>query len=281
VRPSVDVVVPFAGSEEGLRQLVARLRVLTLADRDTLTIADNRPAGVAPDGVLAVRERQSSYFARNAAAAVGSGQWLLFVDADVEPPPDLIDRYFAEPPGDAVGLLAGGIDDEPPGAGGTPVARYLYMRASMDDGNTLRGDWAYAQTANCAVRRSAFEQIGGFRDDIRSGGDADLSFRLRRAGWELAGRPGARVRHDTRATLKALVRQRARHGSGCAWLDAEYPGAFPPSPLPGLTAWTLRRLAHSAGALARGNREDAAQAAIDPVSSWAFRLGRRLSNGVR
>lgn len=281
MRPSVDVVVPFAGPEEKLQRLVERLRVLALGERDRLIVADNRPAGVAVEGTVPVRERQSSYYARNAAARTGSGDWLLFIDADVEPPADLVDRYFDDPPGERVGLLIGGIDDAAP-AEDSAVARFLYTRASMDDGNTASlGDWAYAQTANCAVRRAAFDAIGGFRDDIRSGGDADLSFRLRRAGWELARRPGARVLHDTRATLKAMVRQRARHGSGCAWLNAEYPGAFPPSPLPGLTKWTVLQLGAAGRSLARGDREGAAQTVLEPVSSWAFRIGRVLPNEVR
>ena len=280
MRPSVDVVIPFAGSEDSLQRLLERLQRIALADGDTLTVADNRPEGVAPPGTIAVRERQSSYYARNAAARAGSGDWLLFIDGDVEPPADLIERYFVEPPAERVGLLIGGIDDSAP-ADDSAVARFLHERASMDDGNTANGNWSYAQTANCAVRRSAFAEIGGFRDDIRSGGDADLSFRLKRAGWELAARPGARVSHDTRATLKAMVRQRARHGSGCAWLNAEYPGAFPPSPLPGLTKWTVQRLGAAGRELARGDREAAAQVALEPVSSWAFRLGRALPNEVR
>ena len=48
----------------------------------------------------------------------------------------------------------------------------------MSQRNTLTGVRPYAQTAHCAVRRSAFEAVGGFREDIRSGGDADLCFRL-------------------------------------------------------------------------------------------------------
>src|SRR6476660_6896101 len=102
MRPSVDVVVPFAGSEDKLQRLLERLRHIALADADTLTVADNRPTGIAPPGALAVRERQSSYYARNAAARAGSGDWLLFIDGDVEPPADLIERYFDEPPGEHV-----------------------------------------------------------------------------------------------------------------------------------------------------------------------------------
>jgi GT2 family glycosyltransferase len=63
---------------------------------------------------------------------------------------------------------------------------------------------------------------------VISGGDADLCWRLRDAGWKLEPRPRARVRHRNRATLRALLGQLHRHGRGMAWLEARYPGTFPP-----------------------------------------------------
>src|SRR3712207_7575346 len=60
----------------------------------------------------------------------------------------------------------------------------------MASENTLDGTrWAYAQTANAAVRRTAFDAVGGFEERIRSAGDADLCWRVVAAGWELEARP--------------------------------------------------------------------------------------------
>jgi GT2 family glycosyltransferase len=151
----------------------------------------------------------------------------------------------------------------------------------MGQANTLsRGEWGYAQTANCAVRRSAFEAIGGFRDEIRSAGDADLCFRLRQAGWSLEERPEAVVTHRSRRTLRSMLRQRARHGSGVGWLNREYPGSFPPQNPLGLAKWTLGSFVRAALALARGRRDAAVIAAIEPLDVWALRLGRACPNGV-
>ncbi len=100
----------------------------------------------------------------------------------------------------------------------------------MSQANTLgAGHWAYVQTANCAIRRSAFEQVGGFCDEVRSGGDADICFRLRDAGWAIEPRERALVVHSSRRTLGKLLRQRARMGAGAAWLDQRHPGSFPPA----------------------------------------------------
>jgi GT2 family glycosyltransferase len=286
-RPTVDVVVPFVGSGEDLRAVAARMCRLEAGPGDTLTIVDNRPEPDPPAELASVRivhapERQSSYFARNRGASVGAAEWLVFMDADVEPPADLLDRYFADPVPDHVGVLAGAVVDEPltPGAPQPAAARYAMLRAPMSQSVTMSGPWPYAQTANCAVRRTAFEEIGGFRDNVRSGGDADLCWRLQAAGWKLADRPAATATHRSRRTLGKLLRQRARHGAGAAWLRREHPGALPSAHWLGLVKWTFTSFAGALVAQVRGRHDDALVRAIDPLCGWAFELGRLFGNEV-
>src|SRR5436190_688694 len=79
------------------------------------------------------------------------------------------------------------------------AARYAMLSRSM--AQVSAGDrWGYAQTANCAVRRTAFAAAGGFVETARSGADADLCFRLRDAGWTLEERPAAAAIHRSRRT---------------------------------------------------------------------------------
>lgn len=283
-RPAVDVVVPFAGSPAALRALVARLEALRTRAGDTLTVVDNRGVGVTGTGrvrVLVAARRRGSYHARNAGARAGAAPWLLFVDADVEPAHDLLDRLFEPPPGEQTGVLAGAVVDEPPPRGrrGPVALRYAWLKASMSQQTTLgHGEWAFAQTANCAVRRQAFADVGGFCDDARSGGDADLCFRLAAAGWRLESRPGATVLHRNRTGVARMLAQRARHGAGAAWLARRHPGAFPARRPAGLAWWGLRRAAAGLVAAARGDRDGALLGLLDGPAVWAFELGRRLPN---
>jgi GT2 family glycosyltransferase len=155
----------------------------------------------------------------------------------------------------------------------------------MADANTLDvgAPHPYAQTANCLVRRAAFDAIGGFAHDIRSGGDADLCFRLLASGWGLERRPEALAVHRNRRSLAALLAQKARHGSGAAWLERRHPGAFPRRRLLGLTAWSAGQ-AVSAARRTGGHTEppvDAAAALVDVLGVWAFELGRMLPNRAR
>lgn len=283
-RPTVDVVVPFAGTAAELAALVARLEALATRDGDTVLVVDNRGVGTPVSSHVRVIEataRRGSYHARNAGAAAGSAPWLLFIDGDVEPARDLLDRLFDPAPAQRTGALAGAVIDEPPPPGGRgPAAlRYAWLKSSMSQETTLgHGRWAYAQTANCAVRRQAFADVGGFADDVRSGGDADLCFRLEAAGWRLESRPGAAVLHRNRVTVRRMLAQRARHGAGTAWLAQRHPGTFPPRSLPGVAWWGVRRAVSGGGSLLRGDHDAALVGLLDGPAVLAVELGRRLPN---
>jgi GT2 family glycosyltransferase len=285
-RPSVDVVVPFKGSAESLEGLVERLTQIRLSAGDTVTIADNRPDGAHVEGrdsvrVVRVPDRQSSYHARNRGAALGRAPWLLFIDGDVRAPADLLDRYFAQPADERAAVLAGGVQDEEASGDASPVARFTALQGSMGQHNTLDlPGWGYAQTANCAIRRTAFEAVGGFEGSVRSGGDADICFRLRDAGWKLERREGATVLHSNRTSLRKLLRQRARHGAGVEWLAQRYPGSFARKRRLGLAKWALLSLGRAPIDAVRGRRDDALVHAIEPLTVWAYELGRMMSNTV-
>ncbi len=265
-----------------------RLSALVRGPCDSVTIVDNRPGAAGSQTingvlVLGAGDLQTSYFARNRGVAHGSADWLVFLDADVLPPPDLLDRYFARPPGDQIGVLAGAVADEEPAPNeATPAARYAWLKSSMSQEITLGHDgWAFAQTANAAVRRTAFDQVGGFEERVRSGGDADLCFRVRAAGWELERREGAAVVHRNRQTVSRMLAQRGRHGAGAAWLSARWPGALPRRRWAGLAWWSVRRAAAGVVAAVRGDRDGALLGLLDGPAVWAFELGRLIPNRPR
>src|SRR5262249_26213686 len=89
---------------------------------------------------------------------------------------------------------------------------------------------------------------------------------------------GAAVVHSNGQELSKLLRQRARMGSGAAWVNDRHPGSFPPRRLLGLAAWSAGSLARAGGSAIAGRRDDAILATLNPLTVLAFELGRRLPN---
>jgi GT2 family glycosyltransferase len=286
-RPSVDVVVPFRGDPAALRELKSRLAQFRLIPGDTVVVVDNSRASNVngtdsspPVSVVRAAERASPGFARNRGALLGRAEWIVFLDSDTEPIEDLLDRFFDPPPAVRTGLLAGGVIDEPIARRGPAAARYAYLQQAMSQRQTFRLQrWAFAQMANAACRRKAFEAVGGFREDIRAGEDADLCYRLANGGWEIERRERAAVVHRNRRTVSAFVAQKALHGAGAAWLDRAYPGSFPRRRRPGLVWWAIRAsIAGLVRAAKDRDRDKALLALFDPLEQLAYEFGRTLPN---
>jgi len=108
--------------------------------------------------------------ARNTGAAVATGEWLLFIDADSRPSPELLaavarairsGHYIAG--GSTVRL-----------AGNHPAANLMTLGWNWISrlGRMLAGSFIFVETA-------AFRKIGGFSEALFTGEELDLSQRLK------------------------------------------------------------------------------------------------------
>ena len=277
-RPPVTIIVPFYGDERAASTTMAALREIELRESDELLVADNTP-----DGVLAERFEEGfrtaltrqPYSARNEAAARAANAWLLFTDADCRPREDLLDAYFEPVPDERVGALAGEIvaaDGDSP----TLAQRYAADRRLLSSELFLAHPYKpMGVTANLLVRRAAFDAIGGFAERIRSGGDADLCWRLQDAGWSIEHRPHAIVAHEHRATIRALLRQSARTAAGTRWLESRHPGFHATAGSGGRAA---RALAGTVAWPLRGKPERGAYKAIELLVIGTEHVGRLAGN---
>lgn len=282
-RPGVSIVVPFAGPASDLADLARALASLNLRDADEVVIVDNTEAGVdaasaeAAGRVVRASAERSSYYARNVGAENASCPWLLLLDADCRPPPSLIDDFFAEPPGDRVGAIAGQVVGDPSQEGLLPA--YARSRRLLDQVEYFRHPYRpFVVTACLLVRREAWESVGGFATGIRSGGDTDFSWRLQEGGWTIAVSDHAWTTHLHRTTVRGLVRQNLRYGAGQAWVRRRHPGSLPRRPI----ARTLARSAIGAvGWTVLLQPERAAFKALDGVVVVSEAVGNRRDNRPR
>jgi mycofactocin system glycosyltransferase len=103
--------------------------------------------------------------------------------------------------------------------------RYEEVASPLDMGRHLvleaRGaSTFYVPTCNLLIRSSAYNDLGGLREDLLVGEDVDLCWRLRSCGTYLVYAPEGVVRHKHRGRLGAMLRRRAEYGTSEATLYA-------------------------------------------------------------
>jgi glycosyltransferase involved in cell wall biosynthesis len=194
----VSVVVPTLGRPS----LAALLTALAAGKPSPLpmeiVLVDDRPDRSAPlalppgvDVTVAEGRAAGPAAARNVGWQAARHEWIAFLDDDVLPDTDWLDRLGADLSGvdDAVGGVQGNLR--------VPLPR---DRRPTDWERVTAGLAAGAWiTADMAYRRAALARAGGFDERLPRAfrEDAELAYRVRRAGWAL--RRGERtVTHPVR-----------------------------------------------------------------------------------
>jgi GT2 family glycosyltransferase/SAM-dependent methyltransferase len=251
--PSVSVIVPTR-DQAGLLAtcLDGLLEGTDYSDLDIL-VADNESclpetlellADLRRRGVTVVQSAGPFNFSRinNAAAREAAGEILLFLNNDVS----VIHRSWlremilqvSRPGVGAVGarllypdgtVQHGGVVM---GMGGVGAAGHVHLGASRNDTGyfgrlTLAQDISCVTGACMAIRRSVFEEVGGFDEQhlAVAFNDVDLCIRIREAGYRIIWTPYAELYHlESRSRGSDLVpSQLARFLSEAAYIRERWP----------------------------------------------------------
>jgi mycofactocin system glycosyltransferase len=264
----VDLVVPV---RDAVEQLEALLRCASSPGLRVVVVDDGSVDGPAhariaeSHGASLVRRESPGgpAAARNTGLAATTAPLIAFLDVDVLPSDDWLERlvpYFDDP---AVALAAPRVK----GREGTTLKERFEVAASpLDLGDqpaVARPGAAvpYVPAAAIVVRRAAVSS--GFDESLRIGEDVDLCWRLHAAGWQVRYVPSAEVAHLARTTWPSWVLQRVRYGASAAPLEARHGDAAAPLRADprvlatlALAAWgrpraALALLSWSGGSLAR------------------------------
>jgi GT2 family glycosyltransferase len=173
----------------------------------TLAICTNAiaAAGDPPEEMIVIDEPSElgPAAARNLAASRANGDLLVFVDSDVAVHQDAFTRIRAHFDAEA-GLTAlfGSYDDEPAGPGLVSNFRnLLHHHVHQESGGPASTFW----TGLGAVRRDAFESVGGFDGRLQWLEDVDLGMRLCASGARIELDPEIQATHLKEWTLRSML----------------------------------------------------------------------------
>jgi len=207
---SISAIVPVRDGGAKLRDCLRSLLVCDPSPVEIIVVLDGdfpKDRKVAEEfnlKVLTISKPRGPSAARNLGARSAHGEILCFVDADVIVPSDIFSQFSAAFKDDTEMTAAFGSYDDAPFEKNflsqykNLLHHYVHQNAS-EKASTF---W----TGSGAIRREAFNQIGGFDEDFTCIEDIELGYRLRSAGYKIRLLKHIQVKHLKRWDFLTLLK---------------------------------------------------------------------------
>ncbi|WP_323151240.1 glycosyltransferase [Pseudomonas glycinae] len=185
----ISIVIPMYNEARHIgRTLLAAQKAAHAADVECeLIVVDN---GSSDEGPQIARQFGAHVLVmpglligalRNHGTAIATGEWLAFIDADIEMPEDWLRPLFdIEASGQADVF---GLDLHTPAAAPWYAAAWQRRTLRPTTHTSHIVDWL--PSANLLMRRRWFDKVGGFNETLRTGEDKEFTLRLREHGARL------------------------------------------------------------------------------------------------
>ncbi|MEO3727274.1 glycosyltransferase [Pseudomonas syringae] len=185
----ISIVIPMFNEARHIgRTLLAAQKAAHAANVECeLIVVDN---GSSDDGPQIARQFGAQVLVmpglligalRNRGTAIATGEWLAFIDADIEMPEDWLTQLFAlEAEGQADVF---GLDLHTPAA--APWYATAWQRRTLRPATHTSHVVDWLPSANLLMRKRWFDKVGGFNETLRTGEDKEFTLRLREHGARL------------------------------------------------------------------------------------------------
>lgn len=153
--------------------------------------------------------------ARNTGVRAARGEYLLFIDDDVVPAPELLEEHLrAHEQGPRDVVVLGPLCSLP--RYDQPWVAWEQFQLEKQYAAMARGDWSptYRQfwTGNASVRREHVLAVGLFDERCLRGEDVELGWRLSQRGLTFLFNPRARGFHHAERSLESFCRAHEAYG---------------------------------------------------------------------
>lgn len=217
----MSVIVPvWNGASDIGRCVEALLRQDYPRDRYEIIVVDNGSSDATSaivrnfNGVTLLSEPVAgSYRARNLGLSQARGQYIAFTDADCTPSTNWLSAAVkAAEDHPSAGVFGGPIKLYDADGRSDPVCRAYENAFSFNQALYLSK--GHCATANWMSPASQIRDLGGFNDELLSGGDFELSKRIGATGCSLVFVPEMIVEHPFRGGFAQLASKRRRTTGG-------------------------------------------------------------------
>lgn len=203
--PKVSIIIPSWTGD--VSRLTKNIEMQTLGDYE----------------IVVVRKVSPAARARNLGARQATTDILLFLDDDACLGHESVLQRMVDVLENEQVAVVGASQQMPVQASSFQhavawqVPRYVspILHANMLSNPPLSGyGFTAITTLCCAVRRSVFEEVGGFDEELPTGEDTDFFYRVRCRNYNLVVAANCWVYHDPPANMGSLLRKNFGYGVG-------------------------------------------------------------------
>ncbi len=162
---------------------------------------------------------QGAGAARNLGWRHATTPLIWFVDSDCVAEPDALDLLMPHLHDPAIGAVGGSYGNMRP----TKLMSCLIHEEIVERHLQMGAEVDFLATFNVIYRRAVLAQVGGFDPRFVKAQDAELAFRVRRAGYRLGFEVASRVKHFHLDRLLPYLRVQRQQGYWRAWLYDAHP----------------------------------------------------------
>jgi len=248
--PVISIVIPVKDRADELKRCLGSLSNLNYPqEKLQIIVVDD---GSSDDSAMVARQFQALLVpsggtgrgpaaARNVGASLASGEILAFIDSDCTASKEWLNELIPAFNNHSVAAVGGQVDGM---CTESAVDRYESIMSSLSLGARERtgsggNDTFYLPSCNLLVRRTAFRNAGGFKDEMHVGEDVDLTWRLRDMGWTISYLPKGNVLHEHRSSLRSFMSRRFDYGTSEGMLQLLHPRRRKQMTVPPLLALLL------------------------------------------
>jgi len=215
----VSVVIPTKNSERTMRACLESIKAQTYPNIECIVVdnfsTDDTWAAACELADVAIAAGPERSGQRNLGISRSRGEWVLWIDSDMELPPKMIELMMVR----AVDAGADGIfaPESTIGDGYWTACRALERSCCWDE--------ILVQSPRL-VRRDYLLETGGFLPSLAGTEDAELRTRMRTDGCTLASIPDLIVHDEGRMSLAFILKKRYYYGRGLREYKEKHPGAL-------------------------------------------------------
>jgi len=158
--------------------------------------------------------------ARNVGWKNAKGKFIAFTDSDC-----IVDKnWLNELINGFTSEIIAGVGGSAQGVGNDIFSRY-FAQTGMYSTRLINGTVTYLLTLNACYRKDILQKFNGFNEGFKQPGgeDPDLSFRIRKKGYQLNYNPNAIVYHHHKSNFISFIKTFRNYGKGQALLVKLHP----------------------------------------------------------